>query len=69
MKQIDRLQIQLTEEKSRNREISAQLTEAADYKVWRCRKHTLAFQKKYILCRACAIYMRSCVIGRMILRV
>lgn len=33
MKQIDRLQMQLTEEKSRNREISAQLTEAADYKV------------------------------------
>ncbi|XP_020711164.2 coiled-coil domain-containing protein 170 isoform X2 [Athalia rosae] len=33
MKQIDRLQIQLTEEKSRNREISTQLTEAADYKI------------------------------------
>ncbi|XP_046608949.1 coiled-coil domain-containing protein 170 isoform X1 [Neodiprion virginianus] len=33
MKQIDRLQIQLTEEKSRNREISGQLTEAADYKI------------------------------------
>ncbi|XP_074113637.1 uncharacterized protein LOC141536796 isoform X2 [Cotesia typhae] len=33
MKQIDRLQIQLAEEKSRNRELSAQLTEAADYKI------------------------------------
>lgn len=33
MKQIDRLQVQVAEEKSRNRELSAQLTEAADYKV------------------------------------
>ncbi|XP_034950861.1 coiled-coil domain-containing protein 170 [Chelonus insularis] len=33
MKQVDRLQIQLAEEKSRNRELSAQLTEAADYKI------------------------------------
>ncbi|XP_076174342.1 uncharacterized protein LOC143150162 isoform X4 [Ptiloglossa arizonensis] len=32
-KQIDRLQIQLSEEKSRNRELGAQLTEAADYKI------------------------------------
>ncbi|XP_076239449.1 coiled-coil domain-containing protein 170 [Calliopsis andreniformis] len=32
-KQIDRLQAQLLEEKSRNRELSAQLTEAADYKI------------------------------------
>ncbi|XP_076389821.1 coiled-coil domain-containing protein 170 isoform X1 [Megachile rotundata] len=32
-KQIDRLQLQLSEEKSRNRELSAQLTEAADYKI------------------------------------
>ncbi|KYN17154.1 Circumsporozoite protein, partial [Trachymyrmex cornetzi] len=31
-KQVDRLQIQLSDEKSRNRELSAQLTEAADYK-------------------------------------
>ncbi|XP_076628794.1 coiled-coil domain-containing protein 170 [Colletes latitarsis] len=31
-KQLDRLQGQLSEEKSRNRELSAQLTEAADYK-------------------------------------
>ncbi|KAF7992782.1 hypothetical protein HCN44_005126 [Aphidius gifuensis] len=33
MKQIDRLQVQVAEEKSRNRELSAQLTEAADYKI------------------------------------
>lgn len=32
-KQVERLQSQLSEEKSRNRELSAQLTEAADYKV------------------------------------
>ncbi|KAF3427483.1 hypothetical protein E2986_02867 [Frieseomelitta varia] len=32
-KQIDRLQAQLLEERSRNRELSAQLTEAADYKI------------------------------------
>ncbi|XP_066599727.1 coiled-coil domain-containing protein 170 isoform X2 [Prorops nasuta] len=32
-KQIDRLQSQLTEEKARNHELSAQLTEAADYKI------------------------------------
>lgn len=32
MKQVERLQVQLSEEKSRNRELSAQLTEAADYK-------------------------------------
>ncbi|CAK9830412.1 Coiled-coil domain-containing protein 170 [Anthophora retusa] len=32
-KQADRLQVQLLEEKSRNRELSAQLTEAADYKI------------------------------------
>ncbi|XP_011064601.1 PREDICTED: coiled-coil domain-containing protein 170 isoform X2 [Acromyrmex echinatior] len=32
-KQVDRLQIQLSDEKSRNRELSAQLTEAADYKI------------------------------------
>lgn len=31
-KQVERMQIQLSEEKSRNRELSAQLTEAADYK-------------------------------------
>lgn len=31
-KQIERLQVQLSEEKTRNRELSAQLTEAADYK-------------------------------------
>lgn len=31
-KQIDRLQAQILEEKSRARELSAQLTEAADYK-------------------------------------
>ncbi|XP_043271011.1 coiled-coil domain-containing protein 170 isoform X3 [Venturia canescens] len=33
VKQVDRLTIQLAEEKSRNRELSAQLTEAADYKI------------------------------------
>lgn len=33
MKQVDRLTVQLAEEKSRNRELSAQLTETADYKV------------------------------------
>nr|XP_012232065.1 PREDICTED: coiled-coil domain-containing protein 170 [Linepithema humile] len=33
VKQVERLQIQLSEEKSRNRELSAQLTEAADYKI------------------------------------
>ncbi|XP_054002966.1 coiled-coil domain-containing protein 170 isoform X3 [Hylaeus anthracinus] len=32
-KQIDRLQVQFAEEKSRNRELSSQLTEAADYKI------------------------------------
>ncbi|XP_017882526.1 coiled-coil domain-containing protein 170 [Ceratina calcarata] len=32
-KQIERLQVQLSEEKSRSRELSAQLTEAADYKI------------------------------------
>ncbi|XP_015108926.1 coiled-coil domain-containing protein 170 [Diachasma alloeum] len=32
-KQVERLQIQLAEEKSRNRELSTQLTEAADYKI------------------------------------
>lgn len=32
-KQIDRLQMQLNDEKARNRELSAQLTEAADYKI------------------------------------
>ncbi|XP_017798067.1 PREDICTED: trichohyalin [Habropoda laboriosa] len=32
-KQTDRLQVQLSEEKSRNRELGAQLTEAADYKI------------------------------------
>lgn len=32
-KQTDRLQAQILEERSRNRELSAQLTEAADYKV------------------------------------
>ncbi|XP_029175405.1 coiled-coil domain-containing protein 170 isoform X2 [Nylanderia fulva] len=32
-KQVERLQIQLSDEKSRNRELSAQLTEAADYKI------------------------------------
>ncbi|KAL0134279.1 hypothetical protein PUN28_001231 [Cardiocondyla obscurior] len=32
-KQVERLQVQLSEEKSRNRELSAQLTEAADYKI------------------------------------
>lgn len=32
-RQVDRFQVQLSEEKSRNRELSAQLTEAADYKV------------------------------------
>ncbi|XP_050478670.1 coiled-coil domain-containing protein 170 isoform X1 [Bombus huntii] len=32
-KQTDRLQVQLLEERSRNRELSAQLTEAADYKI------------------------------------
>ncbi|XP_017760087.1 PREDICTED: coiled-coil domain-containing protein 170 [Eufriesea mexicana] len=32
-KQIDRLQVLLSEERSRNRELSAQLTEAADYKI------------------------------------
>lgn len=32
-KQVDRFQVQLSEEKSRNRELSTQLTEAADYKV------------------------------------
>ncbi|XP_046812797.1 coiled-coil domain-containing protein 170 isoform X3 [Vespa crabro] len=32
-KQVERLQSQLSEEKSRNRELSAQLTEAADYKI------------------------------------
>ncbi|XP_036147444.1 coiled-coil domain-containing protein 170 isoform X3 [Monomorium pharaonis] len=32
-KQIERLQVQLSDEKSRNRELSAQLTEAADYKI------------------------------------
>lgn len=31
-KQVERSQVQLSEEKSRNRELSAQLTEAADYK-------------------------------------
>lgn len=31
-KQVERLQIQLSDEKSRNRELSAQFTEAADYK-------------------------------------
>ncbi|XP_050450535.1 coiled-coil domain-containing protein 170 isoform X1 [Cataglyphis hispanica] len=31
-KQVERLQVQLSEEKSRNRELSAQLAEAADYK-------------------------------------
>lgn len=33
MKQLDRLQMQLADEKTRNRELSTQLTEAADYKV------------------------------------
>ncbi|XP_019699519.2 coiled-coil domain-containing protein 170 isoform X2 [Harpegnathos saltator] len=33
VKQVERLQVQLSEEKSRNRELSAQLTEAADYKI------------------------------------
>lgn len=33
LKQQDRLHIQLAEEKTKNREISAQLTEAANYKV------------------------------------
>lgn len=33
LKQVDRLSVQLAEEKSRNRDLSAQLTEAADYKV------------------------------------
>ncbi|CAL1689015.1 unnamed protein product [Lasius platythorax] len=32
-KQAERLQVQLSDEKSRNRELSAQLTEAADYKI------------------------------------
>ncbi|XP_070168634.1 coiled-coil domain-containing protein 170 isoform X2 [Polyergus mexicanus] len=32
-KQVERLQIQWSEEKSRNRELSAQLTDAADYKI------------------------------------
>nr|KAF7438528.1 hypothetical protein H0235_000919 [Vespula pensylvanica] len=32
-KQVERLQSQFSEEKSRNRELSAQLTEAADYKI------------------------------------
>ncbi|KAL6437711.1 hypothetical protein ACFW04_004235 [Cataglyphis niger] len=32
-KQVERLQVQLSEEKSRNRELSAQLAEAADYKI------------------------------------
>ncbi|XP_029679120.1 coiled-coil domain-containing protein 170 [Formica exsecta] len=32
-KQVERLQVQLSEEKSRNRELSAQLTDAADYKI------------------------------------
>lgn len=32
VKQVERLQVQLSEEKSRNRELSGQLTEAADYK-------------------------------------
>ncbi|KAH0946608.1 hypothetical protein HN011_000080 [Eciton burchellii] len=32
-KQLERLQVQLTDEKSQNRELSAQLTEAADYKI------------------------------------
>ncbi|KAK2576999.1 hypothetical protein KPH14_011961 [Odynerus spinipes] len=32
-KQVERLQSQLSEEKSKNRELSAQLTEAADYKI------------------------------------
>ncbi|XP_043480201.1 coiled-coil domain-containing protein 170 isoform X2 [Leptopilina heterotoma] len=32
-KQIDRLQMQANDEKARNRELSAQLTEAADYKI------------------------------------
>ncbi|GAB1863484.1 Coiled-coil domain-containing protein C6orf97 [Camponotus japonicus] len=32
-KQVERSQVQLSEEKSRNRELSAQLTEAADYKI------------------------------------
>jgi len=31
-KQVERFQVQLSDEKSRNRELSAQLTEAADYK-------------------------------------
>lgn len=46
-KQTDRLQVQLLEERSRNRELSAQLTEAADYKViflflssYRAKRHT-----------------------------
>ncbi|KAK0089653.1 hypothetical protein PV325_006076 [Microctonus aethiopoides] len=33
MKQLDRLQMQLADEKTRNRELSTQLTEAADYKI------------------------------------
>ncbi|XP_033231052.1 coiled-coil domain-containing protein 170 isoform X2 [Belonocnema kinseyi] len=32
-KQVDRLQMQLNDEKARSRELSAQLTEAADYKI------------------------------------
>lgn len=36
-KQMERVQIQLSEEKTRNRELNAQLTEAADYKVSFCR--------------------------------
>ncbi|XP_071565098.1 coiled-coil domain-containing protein 170 isoform X3 [Temnothorax nylanderi] len=32
-KQVERFQVQLSDEKSRNRELSAQLTEAADYKI------------------------------------
>ncbi|CAL7934683.1 unnamed protein product [Xylocopa violacea] len=32
-KQIDRLQVQLSEERSRNRELTMQMTEAADYKI------------------------------------
>lgn len=44
-KQVERLQVQLSEEKSRNRELSAQLAEAADYKARNFRESVLSYNQ------------------------
>lgn len=44
-KQVERLQVQLSEEKSRNRELSAQLTDAADYKARNFRESVLSYNQ------------------------